>query len=83
MPAATEDWVDSQEVSEALEKRLGPVTLGKVLRASRTRLELTQKEMAERLGLKIPNLSALEHDKRFVSVKKARNFAGPLGLPES
>lgn len=52
------------------------LTTGKILKAFRNRFGLTQKEVANAVGISVSNLSALENDKRNIGAE----LAGRLSL---
>lgn len=61
----------------------GPLTLGKVLRSYRLAEEMTQEEVAKKLGVSKAHLSQIEKGHKFVSPERAYNFGKKLGyLPE-
>lgn len=55
------------------------VSLAMALRSYRTREELTQEELALKLGVSKQYVSDLENKRRFVSVEKAHQYATILG----
>uniref|UniRef100_UPI0032209660 helix-turn-helix domain-containing protein n=1 Tax=Legionella sp. TaxID=459 RepID=UPI0032209660 len=62
-----------------LEKLVGPLSLGKAIRAIRQGEEASQIDFAQRLGVSKQYLCDLEHDRKVVSAKKAKHFAEVLG----
>ena len=57
------------------------MTAGKAIRADRGLRGWTQKVLAEKLGISIQNLSAMEHDRRPVSKKMAVKLSQVFGVP--
>ncbi len=55
-------------------------TPGKLLRAYRLREGMTLVELAEKVGTKYPNLSAMENDRREIGLKMAKNLGEVLKL---
>lgn len=55
------------------------VSLAMALRAYRTREDLTQEELALKLGVSKQYVSDIENKRRFVSVEKAYEYAVTLG----
>lgn len=51
------------------------VSFGMLLRSIRIRDSLTQKELAEMLGVTVSHISNIENGRKFVSVEKAANFS--------
>lgn len=60
--------------------RTGKLTTGKILKAFRNRFGLTQKEVANTVGISVSNLSALENDKRNIGAELAGRFAVIYGV---
>jgi transcriptional regulator with XRE-family HTH domain len=56
-------------------------SLGMVLRSIRLCDEMSLKEFAAILKISISYLSDVEHGRRFISAKKAYEYAGKLGYP--
>lgn len=67
---------------EYLEKQVGPLSLGKTLRAIRLGEKESQTHFAKRLGISVQYLCDLEHDRKIVSAKKAKLFADKLGYSD-
>ncbi|STX81424.1 Predicted transcriptional regulator [Legionella busanensis] len=67
---------------EYLEKQVGPLSLGKTLRAIRLGEEESQTHFAKKLGISVQYLCDLEHDRKIVSAKKAKAFADKLGYSD-
>jgi len=78
---------DMNEESVALEstdwykKMSGSMTPGKAIRADRGLRGWTQSVLAQKLGISIQNLSAMEHDRRPVSKKMATKLSQIFGVP--
>ncbi len=53
-----------------------------LLRSIRTRDKLTQKTLANKLGVSVSHISDLENGRKFVSVERASEFAKKLGESE-
>ena len=62
-----------------LEKLVGRLTLGKTIRSIRQGEGESQIEFAKKLGVSKQYLCDLEHDRKIVSAKKAKQFADILG----
>jgi len=62
-----------------LEKLVGRLTLGKAIRSIREGEEERQIDFAKRLGVSKQYLCDLEHNRKIVSAKKAKEFADILG----
>ncbi len=60
----------------------GPLTLGQAIVSIRKCEELSQTEFAGKLGVSKQYLSALENNRKEVSVKQAKKFAERLGQSE-
>jgi DNA-binding XRE family transcriptional regulator len=71
-----EDW----EGSELQKEIKASTTPGKLVRAYRIRAGLTLVELAEAIGTKYPNLSAIENDRRAVGLSMARKLGEVLGV---
>ncbi len=68
---------------KTIEKIAGTeLTFGRVLWAIRTCDELTQEVFSDMLGVSKQYLSALENDRKVVSIKQAQRFAQILGQSE-
>ena len=78
---------DMDEESVALEstdwykKMSAEMTPGKAIRADRGLRGWTQNVLAQKLGISIQNLSAMEHDRRPVSKKMAAKLSQVFGVP--
>jgi DNA-binding XRE family transcriptional regulator len=74
--AEYEDWEGSD-----LQKEIKAITTpGKLVRAYRVRAGMTLVELAEAIGTKYPNLSAIENDRRAVGLAMARKLGEVLGV---
>ena len=69
------------EDTEWNKKMSEEMTSGKAIRADRGLRGWTQKVLAEKLGVSIQNLSAMEHDRRPVSKKMALKLSEIFGVP--
>lgn len=69
----------STKARKYLEKLVGRMSLGKAIRAIRQGEEVSQINFAQRLGVSKQYLCDLEHDRKIVSAKKAKQFAEILG----
>lgn len=67
--------------SADLERMIGPLTFGSVLRAWRECEELSQRELAKRLGVTASTLADLEAGRRIPSLKRAEAIAKKMGAP--
>ena len=67
--------------SETLEKMLGALTFGKLIRAIREGEGLSQSEFADKLGLSKSHLCDIEKGRKVVSLVRAGEFAKLLGYP--
>lgn len=56
------------------------LSTGKILKAMRVRFGLTQREVAEAIGVSVSNLSALENDKRNIGADLAGRFSIIYGV---
>ena len=72
----------SIKAKEYLEKELGRLTLGRTLRSIRLGEEDSQTDFAKKLGVSVQYLCDLEHDRKIVSPKKAKNFAKIVGYSQ-
>ena len=70
------------KAKEYLEMKRGRLTLGRTLRSIRLGEEETQTDFAKKLGVSTQYLCDLEHDRKIVSPKKAKNFAVILGYSQ-
>jgi DNA-binding XRE family transcriptional regulator len=65
-----------------LEKQYGPLTFGRLLKSHREGEELSQVEMAKKLGLSKQSLNDLENGRKIPSIKRAVHIAKKIGLLE-
>lgn len=61
------------------DRTVGPLTLGRFVRAIRLGEEETLEVFAKRLGVSKAHLSDVEHDRRVVSAERAAAWARTLG----
>ncbi|KTC88308.1 helix-turn-helix domain-containing protein [Legionella drozanskii] len=64
-----------------LEQLVGRLTLGSSIRSIRQGEGISQIDFAKILGVSKQYLCDLEHDRKIVSAKKAKQFATILGYP--
>lgn len=64
-----------------LEKLVGRLTLGRAIRSIRQGKGESQIDFAKKLGVSKQYLCDLEHNRKIVSAKKAKQFATILGYP--
>ncbi|MGZ3768506.1 MAG: helix-turn-helix domain-containing protein [Bdellovibrio sp.] len=57
----------------------GPLTLGSTLQSHRLAEDLTQEQMAKKLGISKAHLSQIEKGHKFLSPERAQEFAKKLG----
>ena len=69
------------ESSDWYKKMSAEMTPGKAIRADRGLRGWTQNVLAQKLGISIQNLSAMEHDRRPVSKKMAAKLSLVFGVP--
>lgn len=62
-----------------LEKKVGPVTVGLILRAHRTRENLSQSDLAKLLNVTVGFISNIETGKKHLSLEKTLEIAKKLG----
>jgi len=65
-----------------LEKKYGPLTFGRLLKSHREGEELSQVEMAKKLGLSKQSLNDLENGRKIPSIRRAVQIAKKIGLLE-
>jgi transcriptional regulator with XRE-family HTH domain len=63
-----------------LDKKLGYVSFGELIKSHRLGDELTQVEMAQNLGISKQELCNIEKGRKIVSPERAKGFALLLGL---
>ena len=71
-----EEW----EGSELQKEFVALKTPGKLVRAYRARAGLSLVQLAEMIGTKYPNLSAIENDRRAIGLTLARKLGKALGV---
>ena len=69
------------ESTDWYKKMSAEMTPGKAIRADRGLRGWTQNVLAQKLGISIQNLSAMEHDRRPVSKKMATKLSQIFGVP--
>lgn len=67
---------------ERLERELGPITFGSVLKSWRTADGISQTAFAKKMGLSVQNLNDLEKGRRIPSPSRAAKIAKKLGVSE-
>lgn len=65
-----------------LEARLGPMTVGRFIRAFRMADEISQEEYAKRLKISKANLCDIEKGRKLVSPERAAKFAKVLQVSD-
>ena len=70
------EW-DSTDLAREISAKKTP---GKLLQAYRLREGLTLVELAERIGTKYPNLSAIENDRRTIGLGTAKKLGRELSV---
>jgi transcriptional regulator with XRE-family HTH domain len=70
------------ETLRGLIKNKPDITFGEFLKAVRSEAEMTQREMAKRVGMKQPTIAAWERGSRVCGPTLGRDLAKALGLPE-
>lgn len=71
-----ERWDDTELAKEIRVAK----TPGKLLNAYRTRAGMTVNELAEAVGTKYPNISAMENDRRTIGLSMARKLGESLNV---
>jgi antitoxin HigA-1 len=61
--------------------RGGPLTFGSLVRSVRETEELTQEDMAAKLGVSKSHVSDVENGRKKVSIERAARWAEALGYP--
>ena len=67
---------------EDLEKEYGPLTFGEALSSYRLGEELSQVELAKRIGISAQSLCDIENGRKIPSPKRAARIAAVIGEPE-
>jgi transcriptional regulator with XRE-family HTH domain len=65
-----------------LEKEYGPLTFGEALESYRTGEEISQLDMAKKIGISAQSLCDIEKGRRIPSPKRAAKIAQVIGEPE-
>ena len=65
-----------------IRKITGHISFGKMLLSYRISQEITQVEMAKKLGISKQDLCNIEKERRLVSVERAVSFAKKLKMPQ-
>jgi transcriptional regulator with XRE-family HTH domain len=76
---ATKGYVDAEEW---LERRVGKLTFGKMIRCIRECDEIGQSDFAKKLGISKSHLCDIEQDRKSVSPERAARWAKLLGYSE-
>lgn len=71
-----------QTAFEALEKKLGRLTVAGFLSSWRESEEMSQSEFAKKLGISVQSLCDLEKGRRIPSPSRAASIAKKMGYPE-
>lgn len=75
--------MSTKSLTKVLEKELGPISFGGFLRSARTMKDLTQKEMADYVGISKSGLCDIEKGRQSVSIELAAKIARKCGLSEA
>jgi DNA-binding XRE family transcriptional regulator len=65
-----------------IEKEFGKLTFGRLLKSHRVGEELSQVDMAKKLGLSKQSLNDLENGRKIPSIRRAAQIAKKIGLLE-
>lgn len=76
------DFKIAKGFKRTFDKQMGPLTFAKFLLASRTSMDLSQKEFESKLGLSRGTASAIENGHRNGTVELAIKVAEKAGLPK-
>lgn len=71
----------TKRLTPILEKKVGPVTFGMLMRVFRDDLELSQTEFAKKLGIARGTLCDIEKGRQLVSVSLAIRIAHKVKFP--
>lgn len=71
-----------KSATEKLEKIIGRLTFGRMLKSWRLCDDMTQTAFAKRLGISVQNLNDLEKGRKIPSPTRAAKIAKKLQLPE-
>lgn len=66
---------ENVDALQFLKKRRGPLTLGKTLKADRLALEMTQEEVAQKIGVTRQAIYGFESERDFPSYKTLKKIA--------
>jgi transcriptional regulator with XRE-family HTH domain len=72
--------MSTKRLIPVLQKDLGPLSFSMFLRAARTALDLSQSEMAKKLGMARGTLCDIEKGRQLVSPALAKKIAKKAGL---
>jgi transcriptional regulator with XRE-family HTH domain len=75
--------MSTKSLTNILSKEQGPISFGGFIRAARTMKDITQKEMADFLGIAKGTLCDIEKGRQFVSIDLAYKIAKKCGLSEA
>ena len=75
--------MNTKSLTKLLAKELGPISFGGFLRAARTIQNLTQKEMANYIGIPKSMLCDIEKGRLIASIDLAFNIANKCGLSKA
>jgi len=73
------DHIVMRRAKDAISKIAGHISFADVIKSTRLTLELTQVEMANKLGISKQDLCNIEKGRKFVSVERAIKFASIIG----
>jgi transcriptional regulator with XRE-family HTH domain len=69
----------TKDAKKFMEETMGEkFSFAMLLRSIRTRDDLTQRELADKLGVTVSHISDIENGRKFVSVERASEFAHKL-----
>lgn len=66
---------------KALEEEIGPLTFGMMIKSIRLADDISQSDMAKKLGISKQHLCDLEKERKAVSIERAAFFAEKLEQP--
>ncbi|MEK6628586.1 MAG: helix-turn-helix transcriptional regulator [Bdellovibrionota bacterium] len=75
--------MSTRDLVKLLEKKLGPPTFGGFLRSIRTMNDLTQAEMAKKIGFSKSSICDIEKGRQFVSIELAAKIAKKFDVSEA
>lgn len=64
----------------SIEEVFGEITPGDCMRGLRAKEDLTQKQLAEKLGVRPHHISEMEHNRRPISVQMAKKIQSVFGI---